>query len=615
MLHKITRATVGVLTVALLSPLMASADTPGAAESAKPAAKAAPAKAAPAKAAPAKPSKIAHIKLSGSMEEKAPTVDPLLGNIGETFRDKLERIRKAGTDKEIAAVLLEINGVSAGWGKLNDLGQAIASVRAAGKKVFAHVEGGSSRDYLLALACDEVCMPESTWLMLTGIRMEVSFYKDLLKMIGVQADILHIGDFKGAAEPLTRDSLSEPNRKQLNSIINDYYEHEIVGRIVKARKLSTSKVKKLIDKGPYSAGAALNAKLIDRLAYLEAYEEEIKQTVGGHEVKVVKDYQKKKEEDVSVFALYRKLLFGPSTSSSSRANKVAVIYANGAITTGKSSASVLGGEVMGSETIIKALRQAEEDKTVKAIVLRVDSPGGSALASDLIWNEMKRCKKPIIASMADIAGSGGYYICIAARKIYAEPGTLTGSIGVVGGKLATRGLWDKVGIKTEVISRGAHSGILTSDDPFSPTERKAMMAMMEDVYKQFVDKSLEGRQKAGKKMTRKELLDLAGGRIYTGRQAKENGLIDELGTLRDAIAEAAKMGGLPADKTPDLLLLPKSKGLFESLLGDHDVSLSALLNAAQLKPELLGKLRGIDGMLQLRREPVWAMLPFRISVE
>ena len=263
---------------------------------------------------------------------------------------------------------------------------------------------------------------------------------------------------------------------------------------------------------------------------------------------------------------------------------MAVIYATGAITTGKSASSLLGSETMGSDTIIKAIRQAEADKTVKAIVLRVDSPGGSALASDLMWNELKQCKKPIVASMSDVAASGGYYISMAAGKIYAEPGTITGSIGVVGGKLATRGLWDKIGVKTEVIARGAHSGILTSDEPFSDSERKAMTGLMQDVYDQFVDKALEGRLKAGKKMTRKELLDLAGGRVWTGRQAKENGLIDELGTLSDALAAAAKLGGLPADKAPDLLELPKSKGMLDSLLGDQEVSLSLLGPALRRRP-------------------------------
>jgi protease-4 len=570
------------------------------------------------KPAPKKALKVAHIKLSGSMGEKAPTVDPLLGNLGETFKDKLERIKKAGADKEVAALLLEVNGVSAGWGKLNELTEAVAAFRATGKKAYAHLESGSTKDYLIGLACDEVCLPESTWLMLTGVRMEVSFYKDLFAKIGVKADMLQMGDFKGAAEPYTRDSLSEPNRKQLTSVLDDFYEKEIVGRIVKARalrKLSDDKVKKLIDEGPYAARSAHKVGLVDRLAYLDDYEDAIKKAVGG-EAKVVRDYQKKKQEELDIFGLYRKLLFGPSKSSGGRGPKVAVIYANGAIMTGKSTSSLLGAEVMGSDTIVKAIRTAENDKSVKAIVLRVDSPGGSALASDLIWNELKRSKKPVVASMADVAASGGYYISMAAKKIFAEPGTLTGSIGVVGGKFATRGLWNKIGVKTEVIARGAHSGLLTSDEPFSDSERKAMKGLMQDVYDQFVDKALEGRLKAGRKMTRKELLDLAGGRIWTGRQAKENGLIDELGTLHDAVMAAAKMGGLPADKEPELLLLPKSKGFLEDLLGSRsDAALSVVLPALKKSPELLGKLRGVDGLLHLRREPVWAVLPFRLEVK
>jgi protease-4 len=564
--------------------------------------------------------KLAHIKLTGTLEEKTPTVDPLLGNMGETFKDKLQRIHKAGADKDIDGLLLEINNVGVGWGKLNELSKAIAAFRATGKKAFAHLESGTSKDYLVALGCDEVCLPEPAWLMLTGIRMEVSFYKDLFEKIGVKADMLQMGDFKGAAEPYTRTSLSEPNRKQLTSVLDDYFEHEIVARIANARanrKLSVAKVKKLIDGGPYSAGDAVKAGLVDRLNYLEDYEESIKKVLGGDAIRVVKDYQKKKEEELSIFGLYRKLLLGSSKSTTSSKNaKVAVIYANGAITTGKSTSSLLGIEVMGSDTIVKAIRDAEKDKTVKAIVLRVNSPGGSALASDLIWNELQRSKKPVIASMADVAASGGYYISMAAKKIYAEPGTLTGSIGVVGGKFATRGLWDKVGIKTEVISRGANSGLLTSDEPFSDGERKKMKSLMHSVYDQFVDKALAGRVKADKKMTKKELLELAGGRIWTGRQAKENGLVDELGTLHDAILAAAKLGGLPADKEPDLLELPKSKGMFESLFGDRsDASLSVLLPAIKKVPGLADKLRGVDSLLHLRHEPVWAVLPFRVEVK
>jgi protease-4 len=387
----------------------------------------------------------------------------------------------------------------------------------------------------------------------------------------------------------------------------------------KKHKLTAEKVEKLIDEGPYAARAALKAGLIDRTAYDDDYPEVMAKILQAGKVKIVKNYGKPKEKEMDLLTLYRSFLFGKPKKTSSRNLKVAVIYATGAITTGKSSSGLLGGEVMGSDTIIKAIRDAEADKTVKAIVLRVDSPGGSALASDLIWKELRKSKKPVIASMSDVAASGGYYISMAAKKIYAEPGTLTGSIGVVGGKLATEKLWHKVGIKTEVIARGAHSGILSSDTPFSESERKTMKGLMEDIYDQFVSKALQGRKAAGKKMTRRQLLKLAGGRVWTGRQAKENGLIDELGTLDDAIAAAAKLGGLPAGKEPELLQLPRSRGLLDSILesaaGAKAPSLELkLLPLARKVPGLLDRLRPVEGILMLRGQPVWMVLPYSVRI-
>ncbi len=565
---------------------------------------------------------LAHIKLSGAMPEKPPLTDPLLGAIGETFKDKVNRIKKAGADKEVDGLLLEINGLAVGWGKLNELIQAVAHVRQSGKKVFAHVESGLTRDYILGLACDDVAMPEAGMLLLTGVRMEFGFYKGLLKKLGIQADFIHMGDYKGAAEPFTRDSLSEPNRRQLTSILDDFYDKEIVERIVKARparKFSDDKVKKLIDDGPFSARDAKKKGLLDRLAYFDDYPDVVKSVVKADSVKVVKDYGKKKEEELDVLSLYKKIvgsaLLGGLSLSSSKP-KVAVIYATGAITTGKSGSSFLSGEVMGSDTIVEAIRTAEKDKSVKAIVLRVDSGGGSALASDLIWNELKRSKKPVIASMSDIAGSGGYYICMSAKKIYAEPGTITGSIGVVSGKFATRGMWDGIGVKTEVLSRGANSGVLSMDEPFTPSEKKRMKELMQDIYDLFLDKALEGRVKAGKKMTREQLVKLAGGHIYTGRQAKENGLIDEVGTLEDAIAEAARLGGLPAGKEPELLLLPKQKNPLEALLGSAmGARTSGLKLDLKQVPGLAEQLRGVDTLLEMRRERVWLILPYRLEVK
>jgi protease-4 len=572
---------------------------------------------------------LAHIKLSGSLSEAPPSSDPLFGSLSEHFKSKLDRIRKAQKDANVQALYLQLDGLSIGWGKLDELSRAIADFRKSGKKVYAYLEAGDTKDYLLALACDEVCAPEPGWLMLTGVRAEVSFYKGLFEKIGVQADMLQMGDFKSAAEPFMRKELSKPAREQLSRVLDDYYENSLVRRIVRARRgkhFTAEQVKKLIDEGPYTAQGAQKAGLIDWVAYADDYQDYLK-TILKSEHKtakfaLVKDYGKEKSKEVDFsnpFAFF-KLLATPAKGRSSSKPKIAVIYASGVITTGKSEEGLWSAETIGSTTMIEAIRQAEKDDTVKAIVLRVDSPGGSALASDLIWNELKRSQKPVIASMSDTAASGGYYISMAARKIYAEPGTLTGSIGVVGGKLAIGGTLGKIGITTEVISRGAHSGILSTDKPFSDSERQAMTALMKDIYDQFLDKALAGRHKAGKKMTRSQLVKLAGGRVWTGRQAKENGLIDELGTLQDAIAAARTLAHLPADKEPELLQLPKTKSFFDSLLGDLEggdsraprLRMSSLLREL---PELQRKLRGLNGLLQLRGEPVWLTLPYRIEIE
>jgi len=558
-----------------------------------------------------KPAVLAHIKLTGSLEESAPMADSLLGNLGENFQSRLDRLKKAGSDKNVAAVLLEIDGLNAGWGKLHELRAAIEKLRATGKPVIGYVEGGALKDYLVALACEQVVLPEASMLMLTGLRAEVTFYKRLLDMVGIQADFVMMGDFKSAAEPYLRNKLSDANRKQLTEMIDDFYEHEIVGVIAKARKLEPAVVRKLIDAGPHSPKAALKAGLFDRIGYMAEIPNELKKRLNVQEVKLERDYAKPKDDELDIFGLYRKLVFGPTKASASKADKVAVIYAVGAINTGKSGNNPLLGASIGSETMLKAIREAEEDKTVKAIVLRVDSPGGSALASDLIWKELQRCKKPVLASMSDVAASGGYYIAMAAQKIYAEPGTITGSIGVIGGKLALKGLYEKVGLDSEAITRGANSGIF-SDEPFTASQKAAFKALMEDTYDLFLDKAWQGRLKAGKKMTRDQLKALAGGRVWTGRQALANGLIDQLGTLQEAIAEAAKLGGLPADKEPELLLLPKPKASLDSLLSGFGLEVTSLLSR---QPSLAEQVQGIGVFLHQEKQHIWALAPYRLRIK
>jgi protease-4 len=417
--------------------------------------------------------------------------------------------------------------------------------------------------------------------------------------------------------------MSPQFRERLESVLDDHFEKDLVELIAKSRaskKLTTERVKALIDQGPFTARAAAEAGLIDRVVYLEQFQETLKSDLKAEQVKISKNYGHAKEEEIDFsnpFAIFK--LFKPPTKAGTKGPAIAVIYASGVIVTGKSVESVLGGETVGSTTLIEAIRQAEKDRNVKAIVLRVDSPGGSALASDLIWNQLSQSKKPVVASMSDVAASGGYYISMAAQKIFAEPGTLTGSIGVVGGKIVIGGLYNTLGLKTEVITRGAHAGILSSTSPFSDSERKAMTTLMMDVYNQFVSKAIKGREKAGKKFERSDFLKLAEGRVWTGRQAKARGLVDELGTLEEAIAAAKVMAGMAKDAEVELLLLPKPRNFIDMLLESRSetrLPYSAMKNLPVFRafPEISDPAKSVEALLQLRSEPVWTILPGRVQV-
>ncbi len=288
------------------------------------------------------------------------------------------------------------------------------------------------------------------------------------------------------------------------------------------------------------------------------------------------------------------------------------------INSGKSQSDFLSGEsTMGSDTMIKAIRDANKDATVKAIVLRVDSPGGSALASDLMWHELELVKKPFVVSMGDVAASGGYYIAMGADRIFADPGTITGSIGVVGGKLALGGTYSKIGITTDIISRGKNSGVLSSTTPFSDSERNAMQRLLNDIYDQFTAKAAQGR-----KMPQEKLEKLARGRVYTGGAALKIGLVDELGSLDDAIAYAKKQAGVGPDEKLEKLILPKASSPLESLLGplDPNADTKAANTAVRhflrsISPELEQNLQVLQLLQILSREPTLTLMPFRLIIK
>jgi len=564
-----------------------------------------------AKEATKSPKKVTLVRftLKESLPESAGAAG-IFGDVTLRLSEVLNRLDKAAKDDKVSGVILALRSPGLGMGKVNELRAAVDRVRKAGKKVYADIQSGDNKDYLVAAACDEIIIPPSGSLMVNGLAAEVTFYKKLLDKLGVQADFIQIGAFKGAAEPMTRTEMSPEFRKQFESVIDDYYQL-MVETIAKDRHLDEKQVRELIDRGLLTAEQAKKAGLVDRVCYEDEFHAEIKKQLDATELAIDREYGKKKIDTdfsgVTGFMKLMELMMGAEpTKKISKSEKIAVVYAVGPIMDGESKSGLFGDETVGGDTIVKALRKAKDDSNIKAIVLRVDSPGGSALASDLIWREIVTAEKPVIASMGDTAASGGYYISMGADKIFAEPGTLTGSIGVVGGKLAMKGLLDKVGVTAEVIRRGKNAGTFSMIEPFSTSERDAWKTVMEDIYKQFTSKAAEGR-----KMDVKKLEDLAGGRIFTGRMAAQNGLVDSLGTLEDAIAEAKKQAGLKAEDKVELQLMPEPKSFLEELFSGPSIESETRL----LAPALTKQLRGLDYLFQLFQRPAATVMPFLIEIK
>ena len=521
---------------------------------------------------PAKRPVVVQLTLKGEYPEGA-VAQGVFGDLQPSLATLIERLDSAATDKNVGAVWLKIEDPALGRGKIHELRAAIARLRKANKPVYADMTTAGGPQYLLAAACTQIVMPPSGMLIIPGVRAEVTFYKGLLDKLGLQFDALQMGKYKGAVEPLTRNEMSKPLRESFDALVDDIYD-DLVTTLSVDRHMKDYKVKTLLDQGLFTAAAAQKAGLIDEVLYTDQVQDAIKVALKTEDVEIVTDYKKKRiDTDFSGISGMMKLLelfMGEKPSESGGTKpKIAVVYAVGPIMEGKSQSDFFGASTIGSTTLVAALWKAADDAKVAAIVLRIDSPGGSAVASDLIWRETVRVqgKKPLVASMSDVAGSGGYYIAMGAKKIIAAPGTLTGSIGVIGGKMVVRGLYDKLGMNTEVISRGANSGSLSSSQPFTPDERKAWTELLQETYHQFVDKAASGR-----KMGYEKLEQMAQGRVYTGRMAQKLGLVDELGTLQDAIAAAKMAAGLKADADVELMVLPEPKSIFEQLFGEPSAS-------------------------------------------
>jgi len=471
---------------------------------------------------------------------------------GPTVRGVVEMLRKAKADKRITSVVIKPTGAGALWGKVQEVRDAVVDFRRSGKPIVAYLEYGGEQEFYLATACDKVFLLPTATLDLTGVASYELFMRGMLDKIGAYPDGLHIGEYKTALNTFTEHTYTPAHREMAESLNTDLYE-QLVRGISEGRRKSEAEVKTLIDHGPFLSEDALRAGLIDDVAYEDELDDKVK--LGSSKAKLLdmNDYRQ-----VSAGSL-----------GLGRGQRIAVIYATGIIASGRSTYDTTGSQVTGSETIVEYLRKARADASVKAIVLRIDSPGGSAIASDVIWREVVLTKnqKPVVASMSDVAASGGYYIAMPAHAIVAEPSTLTGSIGVVLTKFVIDGTLKKIGLNMEGVSEGKYADMYSPVRAFSPEERKRVAENMQATYNTFVEKAAQGRN------TTPEKIDAVGqGRVWTGRQAKQIGLVDELGGLDRAVSIAKQRAKIAQDAEVELVIYPPKKSFYELFKGGFGAS-------------------------------------------
>jgi protease-4 len=493
------------------------------------------------------------LRPGGDLPEVEPddVVGQVFGRDVSTVRGFVEALRRASRDDRVRAVLLMPSTLNVPyWGKVQEMRDAIVAFRKSGKHVTAFLEFGGDREYYLASAADRVFLMPTSSLDLTGVASYEMFLRGTLDKIGAYPDFVHIGDYKTAPNQLTQKGFTPAHREMAQSLNRDMYDQLVAG-IADARKKSEDEVRDLLDKGPFVAKEALDAGLVDDLAYEDELDDRVPELGDGKATRRMEggDYQRTRPQSV-----------GLRTRS-----RIAVLYVVGTIVSGRSGFDGVNGSVVGSETIIDQIRKIRDDASIKAIVLRIDSPGGSSVASDVIWRELKitrdeNPKRPIVTSMSDLAASGGYYIAMPTEAIVAQPGTLTGSIGIFGGKMVIGGTLDKLGVTTEAVVSGANAGIYSPFARFTPAQREKVASFMDDFYKNFLTKVAESR-----KSTPAAIHAVAQGRVWTGRQALGHGLVDALGGLDAAVALAKEKAKIPANEDVQLVVYPERRGLLDAL--------------------------------------------------
>ncbi len=485
------------------------------------------------------------LRPSGDLPELIPEVVlPIGGGQHLTVRGYVDVIRKAKQDRRVARLLIKPGGLeSPFWAKVQEVRDAIVDFRRSGKPVYAFLEYGGGKEYYLASAADKVYLLPTSTLDLTGLPSYEVFLRGTFDWVGTYPDFLHVGDYKTAVNTFTEKGFTPAHREMSESLNKDQFD-QLVRGIADGRRKPEDEVRALFDRGPFQPEEALRVGLVDDLAYEDELDDVADVTLDAQIE--VENYARVTWEALGV----------------SRRARIAVVNAVGTMVSGESGFDPINGPVLGSDSLVEQIREAR-GSGAKALVLRIDSPGGSSVASDVIWRELMITKDkglPVIVSMSDLAASGGYYMAAAGDVIVAQPGTLTGSIGVYTGKFVTGGTFEKLGANIETVRQGKFADMYSPDRPFTQEERTKVLESMQATYDHFVERVADARQ-----MTPEKVDQIGQGRVWTGRQAREVGLVDELGGLMAAVAVAKQRAKIPAEEEVQLDIYPRTRSFYEVL--------------------------------------------------
>ena len=538
-----------------------------------------------------KPYNTLQMELTGSFAE-----DDVLGSLPFRRPTSLDLfsltslLRWVREDEQLSTVVLSIDNLDTGWARLQNMRRSIQALRQAGKYVLVYLAEGGTQEYYLASAANAVAMAPAGHLAITGLAAETMFFKGALDKLGIEAQVSQAGQYKSAGEPFTRTSLSEPHREMMNSLLDDLYD-QIVEGVASTRNTDTATVRALIDQGLFLPHEAQEAGLIDHIGYeddiphwLESRGGQADGVNATESVQVIEAgaYLRRRGR-----LMRRRALRYPPV-------RMAFMTVGGTITRGETETGSDGIRSSGSASMIRDLQQVREDPGIAGIMIRVSSPGGSGLASDLVWHEILRTKeeKPVIISMGDVAASGGYYVALAGTTVFAEEGTITGSIGVIAGKAVLQGLYAQLGLDKEILTRGKRAALFSDYLAFGPAEQERMDIEIQSFYRDFVKKVAQCRS-----LSYETVDACAQGRVWSGRQAMARGLVDRIGGLEEAVAELKHQVGIPDNWPVGVERFPKPASLlrFPSLL--------------RLLP--WGRTIHTTGW-SWARDRVWAILPFSL---